>query len=113
MMRSDGTTIKTVYNNNHLQTRVETEGLGLKQQIVTTYDSHGRKTPAQVATTSYNSTGASATSTIYTTFDQYNNLTNSKDALGTETFYTYDASKRHQLTSIQTTRTGGAIMRTE
>ena len=31
MMRSDGTTIKTVYNNNHLQTRVETEGLGISQ----------------------------------------------------------------------------------
>ena len=111
MTKADGTTIKTTYNNLHLQTRVETEGSGIKQVVVTAYDS--KKTPTQVTTTTFNPSGEATTTNTHTTFDQHNNFTSSTDALGTVTTYTYDASKYHQPTSVQTTRSDGVVLRAE
>ncbi|MDP3486820.1 MAG: DUF6531 domain-containing protein, partial [Bacillota bacterium] len=111
MTKADGTTVKTTYNNLHLQTRVETEGPGIKQVVVMAYDS--KKTPTQVTATAFNTSGGSTTTNTYTTFDQHNNLTSSTDARGTVTTYTYDTARYHQLTSIQTTRSDGVVLRTE
>ncbi|MBS3938335.1 MAG: RHS repeat protein, partial [Peptococcaceae bacterium] len=109
MIKADGTTVKTAYNNLHLQTKLETDGPRFKQTIETTYNIN--KTPNQVQTTSFTG-GASISTTTSTTFDNYNNLLSSTDALGNVTNYTY-SSNWHQLSNVQTTRSDGTVVRTQ
>ncbi|MDP3487722.1 MAG: hypothetical protein Q8S19_07300, partial [Bacillota bacterium] len=108
MTHTGGPLVTTTYNHRHLSIKTETLGTGIRQVVETTY--RANKTPATVNTKSYTGgTFSEANATM--SYNDLNNLITHTDALDRVTTYTYGAFS--QLTSVQTTRTGGAVMRTE